>query len=62
MTTGLALSLDSVKKLLAQAFDQAMELGVSVDLDRACFSLRETSPQENVRQTLVRSCAQLAPR
>ena len=62
MTTGLALSPDSVKKLLAQAFDQAMELGVSVDLDRACFSLRETSPQENMRQTLVRSCAQFAPR
>ena len=62
MTTALALSPNSVKKLLGQAFDQAMELGVSVDLDRTCFSLEDTSPQENARQLLVRSCAQLAPR
>lgn len=59
ITNGLALSLNSVKQLLAQAFSQAMELGVSVDLDRTCFSLAEASP-DSARQTLVRSCAQLA--
>jgi HD-like signal output (HDOD) protein len=59
ITTGLALPLNSVKSLLAQAFQHAMELGVSVDLDRSCFTLDE-APPDTVRYAVVRSCAQLA--
>lgn len=58
-TTALGLPSDQIASLLTKAFQKALDFGATVNLERKCFSLDKSTPNDTGRHGLIETCAQL---
>lgn len=61
ITKALGIPTPAVETILTEAFHKAVELGASVDLDRACFALDDSAPTETERRSLIQTCGREKP-
>jgi HD-like signal output (HDOD) protein len=58
-TTALGLPSGKVASLLTEAFQKSLDFGATVNLERKCFALDKSTPNDTGRHGLIETCAQL---